>query len=118
MRIVAETLVPGAKVTTVVRRNQVARSLVFTWRRLARTGQLGIAPEPAFVPVQIAAPIVPQASVPAAVCPSERATGGDVSLRASSWLRNHSLNLSSGEKVYPTMALRSETNTQGWLPPA
>jgi len=66
VRIVAETLQPGVKVTTVARRNKVASSLVFTWRRLARTGQLGVAPEPAFVPVQIAAPIAPQSCVPAA----------------------------------------------------
>jgi transposase len=65
-RIVAETLQPGAKVTMVARRNKVASSLVFTWRRLARTGQLNVAPEPAFVPVQIASPVAPQASVPAA----------------------------------------------------
>ncbi|WP_456814677.1 transposase [Bradyrhizobium sp. USDA 4529] len=35
-RIVEETLVPGAKVTEVARRNGVAASLVFTWRRQAR----------------------------------------------------------------------------------
>ena len=65
-RIVAETLQPGVKVTTVARRNKVASSLVFTWRRMARTGQLGAAPEPAFVPVQIASPTAPEPSVPAA----------------------------------------------------
>jgi len=65
-RIVAETLQPGVKVTTVARRNKVASSLVFTWRRLARIGQLGVVPEPAFVPVQIASPIAPEPSVPAA----------------------------------------------------
>jgi transposase len=37
MRIVEETLVPGAKVTEVARRNGVAASVVFTWRRQART---------------------------------------------------------------------------------
>jgi len=36
-RIVEETLVPGAKVTDVARRNGVAASVVFTWRRQART---------------------------------------------------------------------------------
>ena len=35
-RIVEETLAPAAKVTEVTRRNGVAASLVFTWRRLAR----------------------------------------------------------------------------------
>jgi len=51
-RIVEETLVPGAKVTEVARRNGVAASVVFTWRRQARTiEQVG----PRFAPVQIAA---------------------------------------------------------------
>jgi transposase len=53
MRIVAETLEPGTKVTAVARRNQVAASLVFAWRRQARTGQLGVEPEPTLVPVRI-----------------------------------------------------------------
>ena len=50
-RIVEETLAPGAKVTEVARRNGVAASVVFTWRRQARTiEQVG----PRFAPVQIA----------------------------------------------------------------
>jgi transposase len=49
-RIVEETLVPGAKVTDVARRNGVAASVVFTWRRQARTVEkVG----PCFTPVQI-----------------------------------------------------------------
>jgi transposase len=52
MRIVEETLAPGAKVTEVARRNGIAASVVFTWRRQARTiKQVG----PRFAPVQIAA---------------------------------------------------------------
>jgi transposase len=51
-RIVEETLAPGAKVTEVARRNGVAASVVFTWRRQARTvAQV----ETRFAPVQIAA---------------------------------------------------------------
>ena len=51
-RIVEETLAPGAKVTEVARRNGVAASVVFTWRRQARAvAQV----EPRFAPVQIAA---------------------------------------------------------------
>ncbi len=50
-RIVEETLVPGAKVTEVARRNGVAASVVFTWRRQARTVEKG----PCFAPVQIVA---------------------------------------------------------------
>jgi transposase len=52
MRIVEETLAPGAKVTEVARRNGIAASVVFTWRRQARTiEKVG----PCFAPVQIAA---------------------------------------------------------------
>jgi transposase-like protein len=51
-RIVEETLAPGAKVTAVARHNGVAASLVFTWRRQARTSEQVV---PSFAPVQIAA---------------------------------------------------------------
>ena len=54
VRIVDETLAPGAKVTEVARRNGVAASVVFTWRRQARTVErVG----PCFAPVQIAAAV-------------------------------------------------------------
>jgi transposase len=53
-RIVEETLVPGAKVTDVARRNGVAASVVFTWRRQARTVKKVV---PCFAPVQIAAAV-------------------------------------------------------------
>jgi transposase len=36
MRIIEETLVPGAVVTEIARRHGSATSLVFTWRRRAR----------------------------------------------------------------------------------
>jgi transposase len=53
-RVVEETLAPGAKVTEVARRNGVAASVVFTWRRQARTAErVG----PYFAPVRIAAAI-------------------------------------------------------------
>jgi transposase len=53
-RIVEETLAPGTKVTEVARRNGVAASLVFTWRRQARTAErVG----PCFAPVRIAAAV-------------------------------------------------------------
>jgi hypothetical protein len=53
-RIVEETLAPGAKVTEVARRNGIAASVVFTWRRQARTAErVG----PCFAPAQIAAAV-------------------------------------------------------------
>jgi transposase len=54
VRIVEETLAPGAKVTEVARRNGVAASVMFTWRRQARTVErVG----PCFAPVQIASAV-------------------------------------------------------------
>src|SRR5258707_14021984 len=51
---IVETLAPGAKVTEVARRNGVAASLVFTWRRQARTAERVV---PCFAPVQISAAV-------------------------------------------------------------
>jgi transposase len=48
-RIVEETLVPGAKVTEVARRNGIAASVVFTWP--GANDKVG----PCFAPLQIAA---------------------------------------------------------------
>src|SRR5882724_10131319 len=53
IRIIEETLAPGAKVTEVARRNGIAASVVLTRRRQARTiEKIG----PCFAPVQIAVP--------------------------------------------------------------
>src|SRR5258708_30557808 len=53
-RIVEEWLAPRGKVTEVARGNGVAASVVFTWRRQARTAErVG----PCFAPVQIAAAV-------------------------------------------------------------
>src|SRR5476649_1762858 len=53
MRIIEETLAPGAVVTEIARRHGIATSLVFTWRRsrLATVASAG----PRLVPVQVAA---------------------------------------------------------------
>src|SRR5205085_9745050 len=53
-RMIEETLAPGAKVTEVARRNGIAASVVFTWRRQARTAARVV---PSFAPVQIAAAV-------------------------------------------------------------
>lgn len=50
-RIVEETLEPGATVADVARRNDVAASVLFTWRRKARASSTSVAP---FVPVSVA----------------------------------------------------------------
>lgn len=52
-RIVAETLATGAKVSAVARRYGVSASLLFSWRRQARTD---VEAPPRLVPVMIATP--------------------------------------------------------------
>jgi transposase len=53
MRIIEETLAPGAVVTEIARRHGIATSLVFTWRRRARRATVASA-GPRLVPVQVA----------------------------------------------------------------
>ena len=52
MRIIEETLAPGAIVTEIARRNGIATSLLFTWRRRARLATVASA-GPRLVPVQL-----------------------------------------------------------------
>ena len=74
-RIIEETLVPGARVAEVARRNAVSASLVFGWRRLARDGLLGRG-VPALVPVEIVAPTPAlPAPTPPSVTRSRRSAG-------------------------------------------
>jgi len=61
---VAETLRSGASPTQIARRYGISTGLLYTWRRLAREGELSLVPVSAptaeFVPVEI----VPEAAVP------------------------------------------------------
>jgi transposase len=52
MRMIEETLAPGAVVTEIARRNGIATSLLFTWRRRARLATVASA-VPRLVPVQL-----------------------------------------------------------------
>ena len=54
MRILEETLAPGACVSEIARRYGVATGLLFTWRRQART-ETSASPTPALLPVEVAA---------------------------------------------------------------
>jgi transposase len=56
MRIVAETLVSGAKISEIARRNGISASLLFTWRRQARAVESPAAVVPRFAAVRIAGP--------------------------------------------------------------
>ncbi|HEY1453413.1 MAG TPA: transposase [Roseiarcus sp.] len=52
-RIVEETLIPGAVVSEVARRHDVAQSLLFTWRRRARVEEPGGRDGSILLPVEI-----------------------------------------------------------------
>jgi transposase len=74
-RIVEETLAPGAVVSEVARRHGVAQSLLFTWRRLARTAvQSSERDGSILLPVEIDSTAPP--SVSEAARPSRPATSG------------------------------------------
>jgi len=53
--IVEETLVPGASVARVARRNEVNANQVFYWRKLYRQGQLGLGLGTPLLPVKVEA---------------------------------------------------------------
>jgi transposase len=56
LRLIEETLVPGAKVSEVARRNGISASLLFTWRRQARAIEAPSAVVPRFAAAQIVGP--------------------------------------------------------------
>ena len=62
-RIIAESLMPGARVAEVARRHGTTRGQIYDWRRLAREGLLALpAPvgsEPAFAAVVVEEPLPP-----------------------------------------------------------
>jgi transposase len=73
-RIVEETLMPGAVVSEVARRHGVAQSLLFTWRRLARTAEPARRDGSILLPVEIGAMAAPSGLE--AARPSRPATSG------------------------------------------
>jgi transposase len=76
-RLVEETLVPGAKVSEVARRNGISASLLFTWRRQSRAMEAPTAVVPRFTAVQIAGPVAEPARPPSDEAPQSRsATSG------------------------------------------
>jgi transposase len=53
MRIIEETFAPGAKVSEIAHRHGVGRSVLFAWRRQARSGEFGGSAAPRLVPVKV-----------------------------------------------------------------
>ena len=74
-QIVEETLAPGAVVSEVARRHGVAQSLLFTWRRLARSAEPSGRDGSTLLPVEIDA-TAPPALVSEALRRSRPATIG------------------------------------------
>ena len=64
-QIVAETLMPGARVADVARRWQLCSQQVFTWRREARNGQAMIPTDPVAPSISTFVPIVAETAAPA-----------------------------------------------------
>jgi transposase len=74
MRIIEETLAPGAVVTEIARRHGIATSLVFTWRRRARLATVASA-GPRLVPVQVATAASAQSIEAPAAIPARKRRG-------------------------------------------
>ena len=71
-RLIEETLVPGARVSEVARRNGISASLLFTWRRQARAVEAPTAVVPRFAAMQIAgSDLVVEAAKPPSDEPSQ-----------------------------------------------
>jgi transposase-like protein len=70
LKIVAETLEPGASVNQIAARHDVYSGLLFTWRRQMRSGKLAAQRKPLFFPVQ-----THDTALPAMPAQMERASG-------------------------------------------
>src|SRR5271155_2072239 len=77
-RIVEETLMPGAVVSEVARRHGVAQSLLFTWRRLARTAEPARRDDSILLPVEIGAMAAPSGLEAARPSPGDERTPNEV----------------------------------------
>jgi transposase len=65
IRIVEESFVGHRQVSATARRHGVSRSLLTTWRRQFREGELGGDPSPAFVPLALAPAVSATSAAPA-----------------------------------------------------
>jgi transposase len=69
LRIVAEADEPGAKVAEVARRHEISRSILWTWRKQARAGELTASDPLGFLPVAVDTSIAVDAPIATAVAP-------------------------------------------------
>jgi transposase len=70
LRIVAEADEPDAKVAEVARRHEISRSILWTWRKQARAGELTASEPLGFLPVVVDTSIAVDAPIATAGAPS------------------------------------------------
>ena len=70
LRIVAEADEPGAKVAEVARRHEISRSILWTWRKQARAGELTASDPLGFLAVVVDTSIAVDAPITAFNAPS------------------------------------------------
>jgi transposase len=107
LRLVAETHEPGGLIRAVAARHGVCESLLYTWRRQARGGELAFPEMPGFVPVKMldgAAPAAPGTSRRRVSDPAQsvRSGGGliEIDLGNGQQLRvGHDVNLAALRRV-------------------
>ncbi len=87
-RLIEETLVPGAVVSEVARRHGVSQSLLFTWRRQARTDALKEGAGSTLLPVEIGSPAATTEDVhPRVVAGRRRRASGMIEIELGSGKR-------------------------------
>ena len=88
VRIVEESLAPGASVVEVADRHDVHRNLLTVWRRQARSGALSGGPGPAMQPAEVHFAAVSIAPEPQALmAPSERCGAIEIEFAAGTRMR-------------------------------
>ncbi|MBK8208667.1 MAG: transposase [Rhodospirillales bacterium] len=87
LRVVKETLAPGASVSVVARRHNINSNVVFRWRKEYREGHLGENTAAAFIPIRVvkdapvpALPAPAVSAVPETTGPASRAKPGAIEL--------------------------------------
>ena len=77
LRIVAEADEPGATVVEVARRHEISRSILWTWRKQARAGELTASDPLGFLAVVVDTSIAVDAPITASNAPSSASVPAD-----------------------------------------